>query len=103
MSLSVEKVHDIGKSAKLAFSDQEASIYAKEIGDTFDYLQILSEVDTDDVEPTYYGRVNDLTPLRDDEPVRDDKEVDALLDFALSTRDQLIEVPAIIDQGEGGA
>lgn len=103
MSLTVEKVHEIGKSAKLSFSDEEAKVYAKEIGETFDYLEILTEVDTENVVPTYHGRVDALTPLRDDQPVYDEKQVAALLAQAPDTEGQLIKVPAIIDRGEGGA
>lgn len=103
MSLTAKEIHKIAKVAKIALSDEEANTYAKEIGDTFDYLEILDEADTTDIAPTYHGLVDRVTPLRTDKSVSDDQQVKKMLEQAPSTHETLIEVPAILDNGEGGA
>lgn len=103
MSLTNEIIHEIGKTAKLSFSEEEARTYAQEIGDTFDYLNILTEVDTEGVSPSFYGRVDALTPLREDQPVDQAEQVSAMLSQAPETEGNLIKVPAILDSEESKA
>ncbi len=50
--LSDETVRHVAKLAKVALSDDEVKTFSKQLGDVLDYMEILKEVDTDNVELT---------------------------------------------------
>ncbi|HLR92814.1 MAG TPA: Asp-tRNA(Asn)/Glu-tRNA(Gln) amidotransferase subunit GatC [Atopostipes sp.] len=96
-------VREIGQILKLEFTDAQMSTIVAEINNTVSMFEELSQLDTEGVEGTFYGRVDQKASFRDDEPVRDEKEVEAILENTPETENNLIQVPAILDDGEGGA
>jgi len=48
-----DQVRHIAKLANLSLSDKELNMYTKQISDVLSYMDILEEVDTKNVEPTY--------------------------------------------------
>lgn len=50
--LSIEQVEHIAKLSKLELTDPEKELYSEQLSDILGYVEQLSEVDTDDVEPT---------------------------------------------------
>lgn len=52
MKLSIDDVSHIAKLARIELSDSEKYMYAEQLSVVFDYIAMLDEVDTDDVEET---------------------------------------------------
>ena len=88
---------------KLEFTDAQMTTIVAEINNTITMFEALEELDTEGVEGTFYGTLTKKAPLRKDEAVKNEDEVAALLDRAPATKDTFIEVPAILEDGEGGA
>lgn len=98
-----ELVQEIGAVMKLEFTDAQMTTIVSEINSTVAMFEELNELDTEGVEPTFYGLVNKEAAFRKDEAKQDLEEVDALLENTPRSKDRMIEVPAILDDGEGGA
>jgi len=103
MEIEDKLIQEISTAMKLKFSKEETEEFTDEINKTLLMLETIDEVDTEGVEGTFYGAVNRKARFRKDEAVQSDKEVEALLDRTPTSVDQLIQVPAILDEGEGGA
>lgn len=58
--LTLDEVKKIAKLANLALSDQESAKYQPQLAEVLGYIQILNEVGTDKVSPTFQvtGLVN---------------------------------------------
>lgn len=103
MKVDEKMISEISSVLKLKFSDEEITDRVQEINETLKMLATLQEVDTQDVEGTFYGAVNYENRFRKDEPIQDKDEVKALLANAIDSEENQIKVPAILDDGEGGA
>lgn len=103
MKVDKKLVEQVGSAMKLKFSDQEVDHFLNEIEDTLNMLEKLSELDTEGIEPTFYGGPKRTARLRKDVAIKNEDEVKALLDNAPAHTEQHIKVPAILDDGEGGA
>lgn len=103
MKVNEKQIQEISSIMKLEFSKEETDKLLEETNKTLSMLQTLGEVDTEGVEGTFYGTVNHEMNFRKDEAIRNEKEVDALLENTPTSVDHLIQVPAILDEGEGGA
>lgn len=103
MKVDEKYIAEMSSIMKLEFSSEELTELTKEINNTFSLLEQLDEIDTEGVEGTFYGAVDQRARFRPDEPVKDEEEVKALLDQAIDTENNQIKVPAILDDGEGGA
>lgn len=103
--MEVEKklVEEVGSVMKLEFTDAQIVALVTDINKSISMFEELAELDTEGVEGSFYGTVDRHSKLRKDEAVQDKEEVKALLENAPNTADQLIQVPAILDNGEGGA
>ena len=53
MSVTIQKVENIARLAKLSFSDEEKEKFVEQFNQILEYMEKLNELDTDDVEPTY--------------------------------------------------
>lgn len=102
MKVDETLISEMSTVMKLAFSKEEIDDLVLEVNETLGMLTTLSEVDTENIEGTHYGTVGNAS-FRKDEPVQNPEEVAALLEQARASKDSLIEVPAILDNGEGGA
>ena len=103
MNINEELVKEIGSIMKLEFTDAQMEILTREINQSVSMFEELAKLDMTGVEGTFYGSVEGRASFRKDEPVRDKEEIAALLENAPATVDNLIQVPAILDDGEGGA
>ncbi len=65
MKLTLDEVDYVALLARLALSDDEKIKYMHQLEDILKYMDVLSEVPTDDVEPMA-GPIELYTPLRDD-------------------------------------
>ncbi len=77
-SLSHDQVRHIAKLARLTLSDAEVETFSRELTSILGYVDMLSEVDTKNVEATAQvtGKVN---ALREDVPRTGGTDPDALL------------------------
>jgi len=103
MKIDEDFISEMSSILKLKFSETETKEVVKETNETLSMLETLQEVDTKGVKGTYYGAVKHKTRFREDHPVQDEAEVAAMLENTQTSVDQLIQVPAILDEGEGGA
>lgn len=103
MKVNEEIITEMSSIMKLEFSKDETKNLVTDLNKTLDMLATMQEVDTDNVEGTFYGAVNRTASFRKDEPVQDKEEVKALLDNAIDHEGNEIKVPAILNDGEGGA
>lgn len=103
MEVDKELVEEVGSVMKLEFTDAQINTLVSDINESISMFEELAELDTEGVEGTFYGAVERHAPLRKDDAIQDKEEVKALLEIAPNTANQLIQVPAILDNGEGGA
>lgn len=102
MKVDKKLVSEISSAMKLDFSATEMDQLVDELNQTLDMLSALDEVDTTDLEATYYGGLGEAV-FRKDEPIESPEQVEAMLKQVRASKDQMIEVPAMIDDGEAGA
>ena len=93
MKIDVKVIEKLENLSMVEVEDKEKM--AKELEEIVNFVEMLNELDTEDIEPSF--RVLDVTtPLRDDEPKRSDiiKEV---LAHAPKAKDGYFIVPKIIE------
>ena len=103
MKVDEELVNEIGSVMKLEFTEAQMNTIVAEINNTITMFEELQQLDTEGVEGTFYGTLTNKARLRKDEAIKNVQEVSALLENAPATKDTFIEVPAILEDGEGGA
>ncbi|MBO8157215.1 MAG: Asp-tRNA(Asn)/Glu-tRNA(Gln) amidotransferase subunit GatC [Bacillaceae bacterium] len=93
--ISKEQVKHVAHLARLAFSEEEAEMFTKQLSAIIDYAEQLNELDTENVEPTTH--VLDLkNVLRKDEPKRWITQEEALKN-APDKKDGQFRVPSILE------
>lgn len=75
--ISKEEVLHIATLARLSISDKEVEVYREQLGRILGYIEKLNEVDTSDVEPTFYSFIRE-TPMREDIPEKRDSAEEAV-------------------------
>ena len=92
--LTKDQVRHIAKLARLNLSNEEVEKFTTELTQILDYVEVLQEVDTNDVEPT--AQVTGLTnSFRDDEIRNDGPTREELLDCSpLPVVDDQIQTPS---------
>lgn len=103
MNINKELVKEIGSIMKLEFTDAQMDTLVNEISESISMFEELAKLDTEGVEGTFYGTVEGRARFRKDESVQNKEEIAALIENAPATVDNLIQVPAILEDGEGGA
>ncbi|MBU1101449.1 MAG: Asp-tRNA(Asn)/Glu-tRNA(Gln) amidotransferase subunit GatC [Bacteroidetes bacterium] len=81
MSLSKKDIEHIAKLAKLKFTDEEMAKMEPQLNSVLEYMDKLSELDTDNVEPLSHP-VENINVFRDD-----------ILKDSISTEDALRNAP----------
>jgi len=65
MKISKKEIHHVAELARIEFNDRELEKFTEQLGNILNYIEKLSELNTDNVEPT--SHVLDIsTPLRED-------------------------------------
>lgn len=100
--INEQQVKELANTLKFALTEEEIKLYSQRLSNIVSYLEMIQEVDTTDVSPTYHGTLGKVSPLREDVAVESD-QVEGMLKNARDTKDTFIRVPAILDDGEGGA
>ena len=93
--ITIEEVKHIAKLSKLNIPDNELKYYLSEMDKMINHFNILSKVDTSDVQPMTH--VNTMTNVyRKDEP-KDSLTTKEALKNSSETFGQFIKIPKIID------
>ena len=102
MKVDKKLVSEISSVMKLAFSENEMDQLVGELNQTLDMLSALDEVNTEEIEASYYGGLGEAV-FRKDVPMEKPEEVQAMLEQVRASKDRMIKVPAMLDDGEAGA
>lgn len=93
--ITIEEVKHIAKLSKLNIPDNELEYYLSEMDKMINHFNILSKVDTSEVQPMTH--VNTMTNVyRQDEP-KDSLTTKEALKNSSETFGQFIKIPKIID------
>lgn len=96
MSLSKEDVQRVSLLARLKLSDDELTTMTEQLGQIVNYVDKLSELDTEGIEPMAHAL--DLTnALVDDEP-HESLPREKALQNAPSSDDECFRVPAVLGE-----
>lgn len=95
--LSNQEVLRIAELSKLKFDDQSLQVAKTQLEFALEIIGQLDDIDVEDVEPTFLIGQN-LNTFRQDQ-VEDWQQKEALLKNAPESADNLIKVPAILDEG----
>ena len=94
MVVSKEEVLHIAKLANLNLKDEEVDEYAKNLQDILNFVDILNNVDTENVEESI-GTVNTSNVFRKDE-IKECTNRDLLLENAPEQEDGMFKIPKVI-------
>lgn len=90
-----EQVLGLAELSKVTLTEEEVNGLQTDLTNILDYLDQLSEIDTDNVEPTYL--VNDLQNVwRKDEVLEPLSSGDKLLSIAPDSYDNQVKVPKVL-------
>lgn len=101
MLISEEQVKHVAKLSKLKFEPQELHQFADEFENIIEMVEKLQGVDTTYVPGTYNGVIL-RNVMREDIP-EEGTDRDELFKNVKKEKDGFIEVPAMLDNGEGDA
>lgn len=89
-----ETVHKIAGLTKLTLSEDEARLFADQLGEVLQYMNKLNELDTNDIEPLY-SPVKQTSVLREDTIFQEYDKQDLLKNAPKTDGDYFI-VPKIL-------
>ena len=96
MELTKDQVRHIAKLCRLQLTDSEVEKFAKQLSDVFEYMEVLSEVDTEKVEPT--AQVTGLKNVKQKDEVVDEGIAKELLtNTVLPVERNQIKVKKVIE------
>lgn len=95
MSITRDDVRYLARLSRLKFSEDEEVRLAEELGGILDYMDLLSEVDTTNVEPMTH--VLDLVNVVRPDDVRQRITREEALSNAPSADSDYVHVPKVID------
>lgn len=103
MSISKEAVEYTAKLARLGLSEEEKTLYAKQLNDILGYVDVINSADTKNISPTASTRLSGgkerTTPMRQDKAVKFDA-VKKIIDNAPAQEDNMFRVPKIMGDEE---
>ena len=92
--LSISDLEHIAKLARIELTDEEKQTFLPQLESVIEYLDILNEVDTNNIEPTY--QVNNLSNVLRADEVKESLPVESATGTAAKVRDNYFEVTATI-------
>ena len=101
MSVTKKDVEHIAALAHLEFSDDEKETLTQHMNQILDYMQQLSKLNTENVEPL--SHVIELHNVFRDDVVKPSLGTEKTLANAPQTDGQFFLVPKILDEGAGAA
>lgn len=95
-NITKEQVASMADMARIAISDEEASVYREQLDYILENANKLQELNTDDVKPTIHGGVVQKNVMRSDVPKQSISQEEAL-ENAPDHLDGHFKVPAILE------
>jgi aspartyl-tRNA(Asn)/glutamyl-tRNA(Gln) amidotransferase subunit C len=92
--LNREQVHKVALLARLELSTEEEEQYAGQMSSILDYFEQLSELDTDNVEPT--TRAIDMSNITRTDTQSDYQNLDGIFAAAPDREEDFFKVPRIM-------
>ena len=96
MSISRSEVEQVAMLARLRLSDEELDRMTSQLGDILGYMNLLSELDTDAIEPM--AHTSDVVNALRDDVVRPSLKREAALANAPHHDGQCYLVPAVLGE-----
>ncbi len=94
MAVGKEEILHIAKLANLNIKENEIDEYAKNLEDILNFVKVLNDVNTDDVEESI-GSANNVNVFRKDE-IKEFGDRDILLQNAPEQEDGMFRIPKVI-------
>ena len=94
MKITKDEVKHISLLSRLLFSDEEIEVFSKDLNSILEYVSKISELNTEDVEPT--SHVVPLMNVMRDDVVKPSLNIDKVLQNAPDKEDECFKVPKII-------
>jgi aspartyl-tRNA(Asn)/glutamyl-tRNA(Gln) amidotransferase subunit C len=95
MELSRDTVEHVARLARLALSDAEKDLFARQLGEVLVYMERLNEVDTEGVGPT--SHVVDLENVTREDLPEQPLAAEDVMRNAPRSRDGMFMVPRVIE------
>jgi aspartyl-tRNA(Asn)/glutamyl-tRNA(Gln) amidotransferase subunit C len=95
-TLDEKTVRHVASLARLEITDEEVALYAEQLSKILQYVEQLSELNTNDVEPTAHPLP--VTNVMRDDIVQDSYDPDRALGNAPQRQDSFFRVPKVLDQ-----
>lgn len=93
--ITIKEVEHVARLARLAVSDEEKEMFTRQLADIVDYIHLLNEVDTENVEPMAHA-IPMTNVLRED-IAENNFDREDMLAISPYEEDGFIRVPKIID------
>jgi aspartyl-tRNA(Asn)/glutamyl-tRNA(Gln) amidotransferase subunit C len=94
-TISEEQVRHVAKLARLALTDEEITLFQKQLSDILTYVETLNRLDTSGVDPT--SHVLDIRNVLRKDAVRPSLSAEEAVANAPDRRDGFFRVPKIIE------
>lgn len=95
MRLTSEEVRHLAALARVGMTDEDIETMRDQMSNIMENFDILSQVDTDDVEPT--GHSVDLNSVMRDDEVAESSTLDQVMANAPNREDDFIRVRAVLE------
>ncbi len=92
--LSISDLEHIAKLARIELNDQEKQTFLPQLDSVIGYLDILNQVNTDNIQPTY--QVNNLSNVLRSDEVKESLPVELATSTAARVKDNYFEVVATV-------
>lgn len=96
MALTREEVLNVAKLARLEFNEEEITRFQTDLNNILDYVDILSEVETDNIEPLV--QVHDMGEKFREDIVRESLTAEEAMKNAPLTEDGALIVPKVVGE-----
>ena len=96
MAISREEVEKVSLLGRLLLSEDELDKMTTQLGQILEYMDLLAEVDTEQVEPMAHAR--DVSDVFRDDQVRPSLDRDEALANAPNRDDECYRVPAVLGE-----
>lgn len=99
MSMDKDTVYKVARLGRLKVSEKEADMFADQLGGILDWINLLDEIKTDNVEPL--ATPSEIAPKTRMDAVNDGNLQVAVLANAPEEQQGYFVVPKIIEQQDG--
>src|SRR5215204_1688623 len=86
-------VKEIASLARLDLTEEETAMFVAQFKDILDYVSILNEVDTENVQPAYLSSSNNNQPCEDE--IEASVPTDEFIANAPQVKDEYVVIPRV--------